>query len=185
MTACQDGNIINQDLNGRLGLSRPIISDCAASFGLSPAGEAALLSSNSVFPFDFSNNPFLAQIQIRLPIFDQFNRNLQISQASAVAEDAQELRRARELQVRTDVSQQYYGMQSNYQAISIQDNNRVQARDGLRLARERYRVGAGTFFELLQAQVAAQQAESDYITALFNYHRSLVSLEAAVGRRLR
>ncbi len=31
----------------------------------------------------------------------------------------------------------------------------------------------------------AQQAESDYITALFNYHRSLVSLEAAVGRRLR
>ena len=46
-------------------------------------------------------------------------------------------------------------------------------------------MGAGTFFELLQAQVAAQQAESDYITALFNYHRSLVSLEAAVGRRLR
>ena len=185
VTACQDGNIINQDLNTRLGLGFPIVADCAVSFGLSPEAEAGIVSSNSVFPFDFSNNPFVAQIQIRLPIFDQFNRNLQISQASAVAEDAQELRRARELQVRTDVSQQYYGMQSNYQAISIQDNNRVQARDGLRLARERYRVGAGTFFELLQAQVAAQQAESDFITALFNYHRSLVSLEAAVGRRLR
>ncbi len=185
VTACQDGNVINQDLNTRLGLSRPIVSDCGASFGLSPEEEAGIRNSNSVFPFNFSNNPFLAQVQIRLPIFDQFSRNLQISQASAVAEDAQEQRRARELQVRTDVSQQYYGLQSNHQAISIQDNNRVQARDGLRLARERYRVGVGTFFELLQAQVAAQQAESDYITALFNYHRSLVSLEAAVGRKLR
>ncbi len=185
IASCQDGNIINQDLNARLGLDRTIVSDCGATFGLSAGAEAAIVSGNSVFPFNFSNNPFLAQIQIRLPIFDQFNRKLQISQASAAAEDAQQLRRARELQVRTDVSQQYYGLQSGYQAISIQDYNRVQARDGLRLARERYRVGVGTFFELLQAQVAAQQAESDYITASFNYHRSLVSLEAAVGRRLR
>ncbi len=166
-------------------MSRPVVGDCTAAFGLSAADEAAIVSGNSTFPFNFANNPFQAQVSISLPIFDQFNRNLQISQASAQADDAQELRRARELQVRTDVSQQYYGLQSGYQAISIQDNNRVQARDGLRLARERYRVGAGTFFELLIAQVAAQQAESDYITALFNYHRSLVSLEAAVGRRLR
>jgi outer membrane protein len=55
----------------------------------------------------------------------------------------------------------------------------------LRLATERYRVGVGTFFELLDAQLAAQQAEADYVRALFDYHRSLVSLEAAVGHRLR
>ncbi len=185
IAACQDGNAINSDLNSRLGLSRPIISDCTTAFGLTPEDEQAILASNDVFPFNFDNNPFVAQVTITLPIFDQFSRNLQISQASVAAEDASELRRARELQVRTDVSQQYYALEATYQTISIQDNNRVQARDGLRLARERYRVGAGTFFELLQAQVAAQQAESDYITALFNYHRSLVSLEAAVGRRLR
>ncbi len=185
ISSCQDGNAINQDLNARLGLNRPVVGDCTAAFGLSAADEAAIVSGNNTFPFNFSNNPFQAQVSISLPIFDQFNRNLQISQASAQADDAQELRRARELQVHTDVSQQYYGLQSNYQAILIQDNNRVQAQDGLRLGRERYRVGAGTFFELLVAQVQAQQAESDYITALFNYHRSLVGLEAAVGRRLR
>ena len=185
IAGCQEANAINTDLNSRLGLNRTVIPDCAAAFSLTPGDEAAIAAGNSVFPFNFSNNPFQAQLTISLPIFDQFNRNLQISQASVAAEDASELRRARELQVRTDVSQQYYALQATYQAISIQDNNRVQARDGLRLARERYRVGAGTFFELLQAQVAAQQAESDYITALFNYHRSLVSLEAAVGHRLR
>ncbi len=76
-------------------------------------------------------------------------------------------------------------MLANYESIAIQANNRVQAQDGLRLATERYRVGIGTFFELLDAQLAAQQAEADYVRALFDYHRSLVSLEAAVGHRLR
>ena len=185
IASCQDGNAINQDLNARLGLNRTIVPDCTARFGLTPEDEAAILANNSAFPFSFSNNPFIARLTISLPIFDQFSRNLRVSQASTQAEDAREFRRARELRVRTDVSQQYYALQANYESISIQENNRVQAQDGLRLARERYRVGAGTFFDLLAAQVVAQQAEADYITALFNYHRSLVSLEAAVGRSLR
>ncbi len=185
IASCNEANIINQDFNTRLGVNRPIISDCTTRYGLTPEDEAAILESQSAFPFHFSNNPFQAQLTVSLPIFDQFDRNLQVSQASAQAEDAAEARRARELLVRTDVSQQYYGLQASYQSIAIQDNNRVQAQDGLRLARERYRVGVGTFFELLDAQLAAQQAEADYIRALFDYHRALVGLEAAVGRRLR
>ncbi|MCH8934220.1 MAG: TolC family protein [Gemmatimonadetes bacterium] len=185
IAACNDANIINQDLILRLGLDRTIVPDCTAAFGLSSDAQASILAGNSVFPFNFTNNPFQAQLSIRLPIFDQFDRNLRISQASAAAEDAQEFRRARELLVRTDVSQQYYGLLANYESIAIQANNRVLAQDGLRLATERYRVGVGTFFELLDAQLAAQQAEADYVTATFDYHRSLVSLEAAVGHRLR
>ena len=50
---------------------------------------------------------------------------------------------------------------------------------------ERYRVGSGTFFELLDAQVAAQRAEADYINAIYAYHRAIATLENAVGRPLR
>jgi outer membrane protein TolC len=46
-------------------------------------------------------------------------------------------------------------------------------------------VGSGTFFELLDAQLAAQRADADYINAVYAYHRSVASLEAAVGRPLR
>jgi len=155
------------------------------SFAFTPEREAALRAQNSVFPFDFTRQPFSASVTLSFPIFDSFNRNLQNSQASAAADDAREARRARELQVRTDVSQQYYGLIASYQAIQIQETNRVSAQEGLRLARERYRVGSGTFFELLDAQVTAQQAEADYITAFYGYHRSLANLEAAVGRELR
>ena len=55
----------------------------------------------------------------------------------------------------------------------------------LRLARERYRVGSGTFFELLEAQLVDQQADADYITAVYFYHRGFADLEAAVGQKLR
>ncbi|MCZ6916734.1 MAG: TolC family protein [Gemmatimonadetes bacterium] len=182
---CQESNVINQDLNSRLGLDRPIVGDCNAQFGITPADENAIRASNSVFPFNFFNQPFFLRATVSLPIFDQFNRNLQVSRASAQAEDMKELSRARELQVRTDVSQTFYGLLAAHRAIEIQENNRVAARESTRLARERYRVGAGTFFELLDAQLANEQAEADYITAVFAYHRALVGLEAAVGRPLR
>src|SRR5205823_3320407 len=74
---------------------------------------------------------------------------------------------------------------ATYQAIAIQDTNRTAAREQLQLATERYRVGSGTFFELLDAQVAALRAETEYVNAVYDYHKALAALEAAVGRPLR
>jgi outer membrane protein len=119
------------------------------------------------------------------PIFTQFSRPLRNSQASAQADDAKEAVRAWELQVRTAVSQAYYGMLAAYEGIGIQVQSRRAAQEALQLAQERYRVGSGTFFELLDAQLAAQTAERDYINAVYAYHRSIATLEAAVGRPLR
>jgi outer membrane protein len=58
-------------------------------------------------------------------------------------------------------------------------------RDQLRLAQDRYRVGAGAAIEVSDAQAAVQQAEGDYITAVYDYHKAIAALEAAVGRSLR
>jgi outer membrane protein TolC len=38
---------------------------------------------------------------------------------------------------------------------------------------------------LLDAQLAAQTAEADYINAIYAYHQSIATLEDAVGRPLR
>jgi outer membrane protein len=124
-------------------------------------------------------------MSISLPIFTQFSRPLQNAEAAAQADDAREAVRARELDVRTAVSQAYYGLLAAYEAIRIQEQNRVAANEQLRLSTERYRVGSGTFFELLDGQVAAQQAERDYINAVYAYHQAIATLEAAVGRPLR
>lgn len=162
--------------------------DCSAfQFTDADADQIAqqLRLQNSVFPFDFTTQPFFARMTVSLPIFTQFRRPLEVSEAAARSDDAREAVRARELQVRTDVSQAYYALQTAFESIGIQENNREAAQDQLRLATERYRVGSGTFFELLDAQLAAQRAEADYITAVYTYHRAIAALEAAVGRALR
>jgi outer membrane protein TolC len=160
------------------------VLDCSR-LAITSDQEAQILASNRAFPFDFRSQPFQASVQISLPIFTQFSRPMRISQASQQADDAREAMEARRLQVRTDVSQAFYTLQTAHQTIGIQEANRVAAQEQLRLATERYRVGSGTFFELLDAQVAAQRADADHINAIYAYHRSVAALEAAVGRPLR
>ncbi len=180
-----DGEILScQYINDYLLNPEHPPTDCSM-FALTDADRARIIEQNNVFPFAFTTQPFGARLSISLPLFTQFSRPLEVSQASIQTEDAEEAVRARELQVRTDVSQAYFALEAAYEAIRIQESNQTAAQEQLRLATERYRVGSGTFFELLDAQLAAQQAEADYINAIYAYHQSIATLENAVGRPLR
>ena len=150
-----------------------------------PAEKQALIAQNAAYPFHFTPQPFQARLTISIPLWGNFQQPLQVSRAKAQQQDLQESVRARGLQVQTEVSQAYLTVATAYRTTAIQDTNRAAARDGLQLATERYRVGSGTFFELLDAQVAALRAETDYVNAVFDYHKALAALEAAVGRPLR
>ncbi len=147
--------------------------------------EKALRDANSVFPFHFTQQPFQARLTVTLPIFNNFLREQSVSNARAQHDNLEESVRARGLAVQTDVSQAYLTLQTAYRTVGLQDTNRSAAREQLQLATERYRVGSGTFFELLDAQVAALRAESDAVNATYDYHKALALLEAAVGRSLR
>jgi outer membrane protein TolC len=172
------------------GLATPTVSpfDCS-TYAFTTADSLSLVQGirdqNTVFPFDFTRQPFSARVGLSFPIFTQFRRPMASAQASAAADDARESVRARELDVRTAVTQAYYGLLAAHEAIGIQEQNQTAAGEGLRLATERYRVGSGTFFELLDAQLASQNADRDYINAIYAYHQSIATLESAVGRPLR
>lgn len=168
------------------------VPDCFAASGLVPGGGALLdpvaqqiHNQNNVFPFSYTRQPFRANLTVSLPIFTGFGRSLRLSQARAQQEDADEDVRARRLSVRTEVHARYLGLQTAYEAIAVQASSRESARDQLRLAQDRYRLGAGAALELSDAQNAVQKAEGDYITAVYDYHKAIAALEAAVGRTLR
>src|SRR5437763_787895 len=126
-----------------------------------------------------------ARPTVTLPIFTNFAQQLRVSEARAQHGNLEESVRARGLAVQTEVSQAFLTLQTAFRTVGLQDTNRSAAREQLQLATERYRVGSGTFFELLDAQVAALRAESDYVNATYDYHKALAALEAAVGRSLR
>lgn len=169
-----------------------IISDCYGTYGLDATGDAltpetqaSVLGQNNLFPFSFVKQPFRASLQISLPIFDGFSRNLQVAQARAAEDDLTEGVRARQLLLETEVSGRYLGVNNAFLAIQVQEQSRQAAREQLRLAQDRYRLGAGSSLEVSDAQNTVTRAEADYVTAVYEYHKAIAVLEFAVGRPLR
>lgn len=171
--------------NNRIRASAGLPARDCSGFVWGAADEQALRDQNSVFPFDFTKQPFQARLTVTLPLWLNFSRPLRVSEAKAQHGDLEESVRARGLAVQTEVSQAYLTLQTAYRAIAIQDTSRTAAREQLQLATERYRVGSGTFFELLDAQVAELRAEQDYVNAVYDYHKAVAALEGAVGQPLR
>lgn len=168
------------------------VADCKFFSGLDATGDAllpdirsAILGANNVFPFNFTSQPFSARVQVSLPIFDAFQRDLSVSQARSQRDDLRESVRARQLQVRTDVQARFLALATFYRAIAVQAANRDAARDQLRLAQDRYRLGSGSALEVSDAQNSVQRAEGDYVNAIYEYHKAIAALELAVGRPLR
>lgn len=170
----------NDSIRAGAGLSR--LGCSQYTFG--GAEKQAIIDQNSQYPFNFTRQPFSASLRVSIPLWSNFQQPMQVSQAKATQEQADQAARAQALSLRTLVQNGYLTVQTNYQTIAIQDTNRTAAEDGLKLATDRYQVGSGTFLDVVTAQAAATKAEADYVAAIYNFHKARAALEAAVGRPL-
>ena len=169
------------------GLSEPLPDrpqDCS-KLVITPEQEALALRNNDVFPFGWNEQPMTLSATVSLPLFTRFNRQLQVAQARNQAEDADYQRRAAELDLRAAIAERLGGLEVAYDVYQIEQANYQAAQDQVELARERYRLGAGTFLDLLNAQAIQATADRDLLNARYTFHEQLVGLEAAVGRQLR
>ena len=165
------------------GLSPSGVNCGAISF--TDADRQRLLSQNAQFPFDFQKQPFSLTATVSVPIFDGFTREQRVQEAVAARSNAQYRTRARELQLRQEVTSAYLTLRAAQQTVVLQEQNAVRARDELRLAEERYRVGASTFLDVTQARASFERAENERIAAIYDFHTAFAALESAVGRPLR
>ena len=161
-------------------------ADCAADrYIFSAADSAAVLANNDVFPFNWRKEPLSVYMQISFPVFSGFQRERQVAEAKAAADDARFNRRAEELRIQTEVTSAYDELMAATQVVEIEIRNREVAEEQLALAQERYSLGAAAFLELLEAQQSMAAAERDYLNARYRFHGAIWRLEAAVGERLR
>ncbi len=161
---------------------RPV--DCAA-IAVTPQQEAQIRETNSVFPFDFTREPLSVSLTVSLPVFQGFSRERQIEEAKVAAQDSRLRRRATELRLNRSVATAHSEVVTARQSVQLEERNRALADDQLRLARERYRLGSGTWLELREAETVKARADRDYLSAQYRFHEGLARLEAAVGRPLR
>ena len=103
-------------------------------------------------------------------------------QESARLQEARHNLAAGRLRTDKEVRNAYDELQTGYQAVLLQQRNVELAREAVRLATERYRIGAATFLELQSATTQATQAERGLIEARYEFMKSFARLEGAVGR---
>lgn len=147
--------------------------------------EANALANNNVFPFNWTSNTPSFSARISIPIFNNLTRERQMQQARAAENDARYQRRQAELAQQTQVATAYLNLRAAHRAVTLEKRNAEAAATQLELARERYRLGAGTFLDLSNAEAVKARADRDYITAVYAFHENLAALEASVGQRLR
>lgn len=178
----QAGCLTTEEIRSRVGLSPQ--RDCT-TIVFTPDDEAAIRSQQSKYPYDFTRNPYNLSAQFSLPVFNGFRREQQVEQASVQRRNAQNDLRAQELRVATEVNSAALSLATAQQTVELQEQNVRTARTALALAQERYRVGAISLVELVQARGDFERAETDRITAVYDVQRAFAALEAAVGRPLR
>jgi outer membrane protein len=177
------GCIRSEEVRNALGLPNRLAECELIAFG--PADEAAIRQAQSQYPFDFTRQPYNLNIQISLPIFNGFRREQQVAQATVQRRNAENEVRTQELRVSADVNTSFLQYTNAQQTVTMQEQNVRTARLALSLAQERYRVGAISLVELVQARGDYERAETDRITAIYDVQRAFAALEAAAGRPLR
>lgn len=175
---CIDAN----DLLSRLNPPLPP-QDCS-KFVLTDARRAELLDQNRQFPLNFHHEPLSMSVGVQVPVFQGLNRQRQLERAHASEEAARHRLRGEELRVKADVLASLGGLRAAYRAVRLEERNRELADDQLRLARERYRLGAASFIELMEAETLKARADRSHLLGVYAFQEALTALEAAVGQDL-
>lgn len=165
--------------------SDPAAVDACDSVTLTPIESEQALAENRQFPFRFQRNPFSVGATLSIPVFNGFHREQRVQEAVAARNDARHNERAQELVLETEITGAYLNLNAARRTVALQERTVASAREAMRFAQERYRVGLNTFVDVAQARADRERAENDRIAAIYDYHRAYSALEAAVGGRLR
>lgn len=111
-------------------------------------------------------------------------RETQIENAAITADNSEAQLADQQRLVASQVTQQFAALANAQESIEVARLS-VQASDeNLRVVEQRYRLGVGTIFELLQAQEQLTQAQVTEIQARFSYLRAKAQIEALLGRTI-
>lgn len=123
-------------------------------------------------------------LQLNIPIFSGFESRGKLDEYRAALSQAKANARNQELQISSDVQNQYLNLVLAGKQIEVAREAVRTARENLDLAQGRYQAGVGTMLEVNDARVSWVQAENDYTQALYDYRIARFKLERTLGRDL-
>jgi outer membrane protein len=122
--------------------------------------------------------------QVNWNIFDRFQTLGNRSSAKARERIAEYSLEQRKLDVQLEVRQLYNTQLEARERFTLARETIANADEELRLAQERFKVGAGTMLEQITAQVNLSQAKTDEISASSDFLIASMHIDRAIGRSL-
>ena len=122
--------------------------------------------------------------RLSFPLWNNGQRELEATRARVARDVARTIREDLERVVRRDVTGAYDTYQTSREAVRLASVGVQVARENYRMQEMRYRAGASTILDLLDAQVSLAEAEAGLVQARYVTRLSLARLEAMLGRRL-
>jgi outer membrane protein TolC len=145
--------------------------------------------SGGYFTFDSKFFPTARDVQsitltVSLPVWDLGSREIGITQARVNRDVARAIRADLERGAARDVTEAYEAYRTARITVDLSAAAVAAATENFRVQDARYRAGATTILELLDAQISLTQAQADLVQATYSTRLALAGLEAILGRRL-
>jgi outer membrane protein TolC len=134
--------------------------------------------------FPGASNVTSVTFTLSFPLWNNGQREIEVSRARVNRDVARTIREDLERAVRRDVSSAYDGYQTSTATVELAKVGVTVAQQNYRMQELRYRSGASTILDLLDAQVNLAQAQADLVQARYDTRLALARLEAILGRRL-
>jgi outer membrane protein len=124
------------------------------------------------------------RLSVNLPVFNQFQRELQGAQARAALDNAEANLRDARLAVREGLAISVGAYRAARERVDSQVATLEAAEEDLRVQRQRYTVGGSTLLDVLASQTQLNNARLDLIRARYDLRIARAQIEALVGRDL-
>ena len=149
--------------------------------------EISLAASRTAFDtrfFPSGKMVSLVGLNVSLPIWNGAVRELSVARARADYTVARAARADHERGAGETVSRSYHGYTTARASIDLARVGVAAASENFRVQQARYREGATTILDLLEAQLALSDAESALVQARYATQLALAQIEALLGRRI-
>ncbi len=135
---------------------------------------------------DFTQDDFFksfnSSISINLPLFSGWQNQTQIQQAKINQRILDDQEAMLQQAIREEVESAFFTIQEAEEKVLSQIKLVEQAQEALRLAQLRYREGSSTQLDVMNAEVALNQARMSHYQSLFEYNLARTQLQKALNQ---
>lgn len=136
--------------------------------------------------FDFTGDDFYksfnSSISISIPLFTGLQNNSKYQQAKIAVKESEHQAESLINNIKLEVKGAYFTMQEALEKVQTQQKTIEQAKEAQRLARLMYSEGGSTQLDVLNANLAVQQAQMNYQQSLLEYNIALSNLKKAINQ---